>query len=474
MKLKIDLRRCTRVSELYNSLALLQSLGERERLVFACRRLVELQPNDVLALTNYARELGNFGRIDQMRHYLAKALELEPDNPFVKELWGRTQILEGNYVQGFSSREARWRTTQHNQMIAKLPIAWWCGESLEGKQLLLFFETGWGLGDSIQYARYLAPLCERAVSEGGSVHLCCHPELVEFYRRNYSDASGVLNIITFPGNSPYVWPPELLPIREPNFVKSALRSLPLIFGGPAAKEFPYLQPEQERVVAWRARLGAGTFNGLKIGVAWTGRGDHPRRDLRDYPVRALAQALSGSGAQLYSLQLGAEETSRAAGLIDLTADLTSIDETAGLLANLDLIISNDGMLAHLAGALGRPTWTLVDICPHYTWGLEGSTSPWYPLSRVFRQKLFKKWTSVFDEVRDAVRAYCRKASSASTPISGTKRTDPRRKLRPDEEMAGEEKEKAAEKIPELCHAATDKEIPQRSQVASLAQGPGRG
>jgi hypothetical protein len=155
-----------------------------------------------------------------------------------------------------------------------------------------------------------------------------------------------------------------------------------------------LRAEPERVAVWRAKISACGATGLKIGVAWTGRDDHPRQDMRDYPVGVLAQALSGCGAKLYSLQLGAKETPRAAGLIDLTDELSSIDETAALLANLDLIIANDGMLAHLAGALGRPTWALVDVCPHYTWGLEGSSSPWYPTVRVFRQRQFKNWTRV--------------------------------------------------------------------------------
>jgi hypothetical protein len=415
VNLKIDLRRCTRVSQLYSSLALLESLGERETIEFVCRRLVELQPDNNVAWLNLARAVGNLGRLTEMRRYLAKALELEPDDPFAKGFWGQTQILDGNYEEGFLNREARWRTTERNRMVAGLPLAWWSGESLKGKRLLLFYEESWGLGDSIQYSRYLQPLCERAQAEGGLVHLCCHPELEGFYLRTFGNYSDVLIITSLPGKIPFVWLLNSLPASVPpaSCVKSALRSLPLIFGPPGANEFPYLRPAPERVEAWRAKVGAGNVNGLKVGVAWTGREDHPRQDMRDYPVRVLAQALSGCGVEFYSLQLSAKETARAAGLIDLTAELTSIDETAGLLANLDLIISNDGMLAHLAGALGRPTWTLVDLCPHYTWGLKGGSSPWYPTVRVFRQKQFKNWTSVFDEVRDALRGLAPKADSPS-------------------------------------------------------------
>jgi Glycosyltransferase family 9 (heptosyltransferase) len=406
VRLKIDLRRCTRVSELFSSLALLESLGERETIEFVCRRLVELLPGNALVVANYARALGNLGRIDQMRHYLAKAVELEPGNPFAGLLLGQMQVQDGNYVEGFLNREARWGTTERNYMIAELPIPWWRGQSLKGKRLLLFSETSLGIGDSIQYARYLLPLCERAASEGGLVYLDCNPELEGFYRRNFSKYSEVLNITSLPEKIRFVRPLDLLPVGGPpeSFAKSALRSLTLIFGPPGAERFPYLRPDRERVEAWREKLALASAPGLKIGVAWTGRDDHPRADMRDYPVSLLAQALSGCGVKLYSLQLGAKETARAAGLIDLTAELTSIDETAALLANLDLIISNDGMLAHLAGALGRPTWTLVDVCPHYTWGLAGGSSPWYPAVRVFRQKQYKNWTSVFDEVRDALRA----------------------------------------------------------------------
>jgi ADP-heptose:LPS heptosyltransferase len=139
--------------------------------------------------------------------------------------------------------------------------------------------------------------------------------------------------------------------------------------------------------------------------------------MRDYPVRLLAQALSGCGVKLYSLQLGAKETARAAGLIDLTAELSSIDETAALLANLDLVISLDGMLGHLSGALGIPTWVLVDLSPHYVWMAKGNSTPWYGSVRVFRQQQFKNWTSVFDEVRDALRQKVAAASALVAPTT---------------------------------------------------------
>jgi hypothetical protein len=376
---------------------------------------MELQPGNVLAVTDYARALGNLGRIDQMSHYLVKALELEPDNPFAKELWGRTQIRDGNYMEGFLNREARWGTSERNRMVEELPLAWWRGESLKGKRLLVFCETSWGLGDSIQYARYLPPLCERAQAEGGLVLLCSHTELEGFYRRNFSDYSDVLIITSLSEKIRPARAFDSLPASGPltGFIKTAARSLPLIFGGPAANEFPYLRPERERVAAWRAKIDACSAPGLKIGVAWTGRDDHPRQDLRDYQVGVLAQALSGCGVKLYSLQLGHSEAAKALGLIDWTAELSSIDETAASLVNLDLVISLDGMIAHLSGALGIPTWVLVDLSPHYTWMAKGNSTPWYGSVRVFRQQKYKNWTSVFDEVRAALRGLAPKADSPS-------------------------------------------------------------
>ena len=152
------------------SLKLLESLGQRETIEFVCRRLMELQPAKVLALLNYARALGNLGRIDQMRHYLAKALELEPENPWARLLLGQTQILDGNYLEGFLNLEARWGTYTHNYMIAELPIPWWRGESLKGKRLLLFSEMSLGI-------RGFDPICSifaatlRASRQRGRVSL---------------------------------------------------------------------------------------------------------------------------------------------------------------------------------------------------------------------------------------------------------------------------------------------------------------
>jgi hypothetical protein len=425
-----------RVFELQFLIRPLERLGQRERLAYVLERITELEPRNAIFLRDYALGLANLGRHDEARAVLKHALELEPSDPIVLEFLSWVQMRAGNFVEGFRNREVRWRTGLRNLLVNELSIPWWLGESLKGRRLLLFCESNWGLGDSIQYVRYLRPLCQRAEKEGATIELRCHAPLVSFFERNFSSYN-CLSIIPNEGEEVDEFlkhhnaqSATAMMVLGPRF-KSSLRSMPLIFGGPLSDadaragegDTPcggYLHADQEKAAAWRARLsnaeGLGVqrgthWSGLKVGLSWTGRSDHPRKDLRDYPVEGLVEALRRRGAgagcpdlNLYSLQQGHSETAQALGLIDWTSELCSMEDTAAFVSSLDLVVSIDGMLGHLAGALGVPVWVLVDVGCHYTWMGEGHSTPWYRSARVFRQKQFKDWTNVFDEVRDALEA----------------------------------------------------------------------
>ena len=423
------------MSELQFLIGPLERLGRRERLAYVLERITQLEPGNAVAWRDYALGLANLGQHEEARAVLDRALEVNADDPFVLEFLARMQFSRGEFAEGFRNWEARWWTSLTNRRVAELLIPWWRGEDLRGKRLLLFCESTWGIGDSIQYARYLRPLCQRAEKEGGKIELCAYPRLAEFYQRNFA-----YNCFTaIPAEAgdysflfkQYTESATVTSVLGRRF-KSSLRSLALVFGGPLSRRAEgllsrrperlgvqgdtpwgcYLRADQEKAAAWRARLsdaeGGTPWRGLKVGLSWTGRDRHPRRDLRDLPIFELVEALrQGAGhsalaLDLYSLQLGHSETAKALGLIDWTSELSSNEDTAALLVNLDFVISLDGMIAHLSGALGVPVWVLVDVNPHYTWMAKGHSSPWYGSVRVFRQQKFKSWTSVFDDVRSSL------------------------------------------------------------------------
>jgi ADP-heptose:LPS heptosyltransferase len=157
-------------------------------------------------------------------------------------------------------------------------------------------------------------------------------------------------------------------------------------------------PNPVKLEAWRRRL-SGNKN-FKIGLSWTGRADHPRNDLRSFPILDLARALKDiPGVTLYSLQRDQSDQAKAASLIDFTSEFASVDDSAALVCNLDLVIGADSMTAHLAGALNIPTWVLVDVNPYWGWGRHDRSTIWYPSVRIYRQQKLHKWKSVFEEVR---------------------------------------------------------------------------
>src|SRR5262249_1953457 len=167
---------------------------------------------------------------------------------------------------------------------------------------------------------------------------------------------------------------------------------------------PYLSASAERVAHWRARIGSEA--GLKVGIAWAGSPVHRHDRHRSIPIERLKPLFEVAGARFFSLQVGG----RAADLggiepvpvTDLSGELTDFGETAAAIANLDLVIAADTALAHLAGALNRPVWTLLPFAPDWRWLLARSDSPWYPSMRLFRQTRPGEWDDAIAAVRQAL------------------------------------------------------------------------
>ncbi|SOE47059.1 hypothetical protein SAMN05446635_0126 [Burkholderia sp. OK233] len=306
------------------------------------------------------------------------------------------QLQRGDYRNGWANREARW-TGSPEMSGAKRPDPdrQWRGEDLTGRTLFVWGEQGFG--DALQFARFI-PEIARRVGERGKLIYCAFAPLFELFKRSLS------------GHGVDVVPHDTA--RLPNFdFHIPVGSLPLALGItldnlPAPRS--YVVADARRTMDWRGKLHRGS--GLKVGLAWSGSRTHQRNPLRSVPPTLFARAFGSlSGIKFYSLQVdGADEVAAMAsgglGVIDCTKELKSFDESAALICNFDLVITVCTSVAHLSGALGVPTWLLLDVNPHWVWMLGRGDSPWYPSMRIYRQREYDDWLPVLEQVKAELMA----------------------------------------------------------------------
>jgi hypothetical protein len=301
---------------------------------------------------------------------------------------GYLNLLMGDFEPGWREREWRWKCAAFGLKNRNFPQPLWHGDApLDGKTILIYSDEGFG--DAIQFSRYI-PL---AAARGGHVIL----EVEAALTRLMSGLSGLGDCLVKPAS------------KLPEFdLHCPLSTLPLAFRTTLEtipSGVPYLAAPAAAVAEWEARLGPRTRP--RVGLVWSGNPKH-RRDLqRSLPLRALSSILE-LDASFVSLQ----KDVRADDEIVLRErnDVLKIDEllqdfadTAALIPCLDLVITVDTSVAHLAGALGRPVWLLLPFTPDWRWLLDREDSPWYPTARLFRQSQPREWTGVIERVRVALQ-----------------------------------------------------------------------
>ena len=345
----------------------------------ACRRAADLNPDLGEAWANLGRILNEQGRTAEALGAYAAAVRARPDNP--KDHWNLALalLLNGHLVEGFAEYEWRWRYDGFPSPRRSFARPAWAGEPLEGRTILLHAEQG--LGDTIQFARYV-PAVARL---GGRVVLEAHTPL----RRLLGGLEGVTVMAALGGP---------LPAFD---VHCPLLSLPRLLGT-IPTDVPYLGAEVGAVAEWRANLGGG----LKVGLVWAGNPGHANDGNRSLPLAELAPLLRTPGVRFFSLQKdprpGDRETLMDLGVVDLGPNLDDFADTAAALTVLDLLVTVDTSVAHLAGALGRPVWLLLPFLPDWRWMTERSDSPWYPTMRLFRQNRRGDWAGVVGRVAEAL------------------------------------------------------------------------
>jgi tetratricopeptide (TPR) repeat protein len=358
--------------EAHNNLGRLLRQANRLDEAEAClRQALALSPACVEAHVNLGNVLADLGRYDEAEAAYAAALARAPEHPEAIYDLGALHLVTGRLRRGWAGYEARWqrRGFAPRQMAAPA----WQGEPRAGRTLLLHAEQG--LGDTIQFCRFIPGLCAE-----GPVILEAPPVL-----------HGLLGSLT--GDIRLIAPGAALPTHA---LQLALPSLPGVLGVELADIpacVPYLHADAARVAGWRARIAG--LPGLRVGLAWAGNPDYALDSRRSLDVAALAPLAALAGVSFISMQKCAAAPD---WMYDASAGLDDFADTAGLVTALDLVISVDTAVVHLAGALGRPTWLLNRFDTCWRWLLERTDSPWYPTLRIFRQPAPFAWAPVLDEV----------------------------------------------------------------------------
>jgi len=384
------------LSHFHNDLgASLSSLGRHAEALAAYREAERLaDPGNTAQIKsvyrNIALALQRVGRIDDAMEYHARMLAIIPDD--LETFWNRSHIYlaRGQFKRGWEGYETRlqlqshWKVFERQRNSEKV----WDGKPFPGKTLLVQDEQG--LGDAFQFVRFL-PLVKAL---GGTVVF----ETRQIMKGILSSAPGFDEIINrIEAEKRYAEFDLTVPLMSlPRILGIDLDNLPA--------EIPYLHAEKERLQRWQQRIEG---EGLKVGLVWTGNLENLSLRHRSIELADLAPFLDVPGVSLYSLQYGATRESfkdlpDGMTVHDLGDDVADFEELAAAAVNLDLVITVDTAMAHIAGALGCPTWVLISYPADWRWLLDREDSPWYPGMRLFRQGQSGRWGAVFLQLHKAL------------------------------------------------------------------------
>jgi len=381
----------------------LDKLAEAE---VSYRRALRRKPDYFDAWFNLAISLSDQCKLRDAQRCYQQALAMKPDD--VDTNWNLSLIflLSGNLKEGWQKYE--WRLKQPKYRFLQSQKKRWRGEEAPDKTLLVRAEQG--LGDVIQFVRFI-PLLKPRV---GRVLFECQPSLTSLLK-NFSgiDETYSRNADLSPPDVPYDVDSPLLSL--PGILEVTLDSIPA--------DVPYIQPEKERVEEWKQKIppDPGRF---KIGIAWAGHVGHGGNTKRSTSFLSWAPLAGIRGVTFFSLQVGeagseAHNPPSGMNLVDLTDSIVDFADTAALISLLDLVISVDTAVAHLAGAMSKPVWTLLPFAPDWRWLLGRRDTPWYPTMRLFRQTGPGDWKGVFAEVATDLRGMIDSGIfPGSPPISG--------------------------------------------------------
>lgn len=373
----------------FNRGNVLLDVGRLEEAIASYRQALALEPNDAGAHCKLGVAYYDLGQYDQALEAFDQALQIQPHYPEVRRNRALVWLVRGEYDRAW--REFEWRLECEGFNKRVFPQLAWDGSPLAGRTLLVHPEQG--LGDTLQFVRYV-PLVEEA---GGRVLLEVQPALVPLLR-----ASGFERWLVPGGTSPR------FDVHAPLMTLAGY--LPDRSGRPVWRG-EYLTADPTLVDRWRQRLaGVSCF---KVGIVWAGNPDHPHDRFRSIALAEFGPLAAIDGVRLVSLQKGAglmqlPPLAEQLNILDLGDELDQTSgaflDSAAVMKNLDLVITVDTSLAHLAGGLGVPVWVPLQLSPDWRWLTRGERTPWYPSMRLFRQRAFDVWPPVIAEMVTELRS----------------------------------------------------------------------
>lgn len=365
----------------------------------AYSQAIALRPDAAAGWSNLGALYACMKRETEAEQCLRQAIALDKDYANARFNLGYLLLRQGKFEEGWHCLEAR---NWYAPLAAQLSCPLWQGEALAGKSLLVGYEAGHG--DMIQFCRYLPLLKQQGVA---SISMICHPALKPLFEA----LPEVDELIGFdeplPDRNWDFWIPLL---SIPHRFNTRIDTIPA--------KIPYLQAPAERIEKWAPLLP----DGFRVGLVWKGNPRFENDADRSLPsLGVLAPLADVSGVRFVSLQKGAGEAEAAhppAGfpILDLGTRLQDFADSAAIVAQLDLVISVDTAVAHLAGALGKPCWLMLpEYKPDWRWLTERNDTPWYPAMRLFRQHAMGEWNPVVAELVAALGQAVRIAADIQLP-----------------------------------------------------------
>jgi Tetratricopeptide repeat/TPR repeat len=370
-----------------------QRRGRLHEAIGHCERALRLRPGFPEAHNNLGMALRHLAKWEEAEEHFEQALRLKPDYADPHYNLAFVWLTCGDFGQGWPEYEWRWAQPGFLRRAFQRPL--WDGSDLRGRTILLYAEQGFG--DTLHFIRYVQLIRQR----GGTVIVECQRGLVSLL----AGVAGISHLVS---------QGDLHPAFD---VQSPLLSLPGIFQTcleniPAA--IPYVHPKPALVEHWRrAMSGVRTPNArqvFRVGIAWQGKPEFLHDCLRSIPLDYFTRLLEVEGVQLISLQLGlgGDDLRTLSGkVIDFGDRLDqksgAFMDTAAIMMNLDLVISSDTAVCHLAGALGVPVWVALALAPDWRWLLDRTDSPWYPTMRLFRQSRQGDWDEIFERITSELK-----------------------------------------------------------------------
>lgn len=365
----------------------------------AGQEAVRLAPDSADNLVNLSLVLSDLDDRERALACLLRALGLNNSHADAHLAMAQNLLAQGELDPGWIEYEWRNQTEAGRNQLPRITSAPWTGMSIRGGKILLIGDQGYG--DTIQFARYI-PMVARRFDE---VFLGCSAEMASLLARIPGVSRSFHRWNDIPGHAAYCRLSSLALI-----FRTTLETIP--------NNVPYLKPDGAREAYWVNWLEAThPRHALRVGLVWSGRPTHPNDRRRSVRLARLAPLATANGVRFVSLQkpmpqADVEVLHLFPGMSDLSGELRDFDDTAALIANLDLVITVDTSVGHLAGALGKPTWIMLPKASDWRWLLGRSDSPWYPTVRLFRQTVPGAWEPVIGEVTAALAARVRGSAQA--------------------------------------------------------------